>query len=575
MRSDPSVSLPSPRSLFAVAPAPGLRAGLRLGLVVAVCALAGCGASDREAGPGVVAIVGDVDITGQRLRQAIDRLHGDEEVTADLARDVLGRLIDIELLVQAAEERHLERDPKVRGQVEGRQRELLLEELFRRGVVEMTEGVSTQEARDYFEEHHIGEVRRVRRILVDSPQAATQVITRLRNGEDFAALAREVSDDPETSGKGGDLGMLSRLDFRNYALRREVFAADIGAWIGPVQEPDGYSVMTVESVDRMSFEKLESKVREAVSEQKRTLATFAYLEGLADDAGIEGDDAALAVLFTRLRDAGTGAPELGRGEAATPIFRKGQHVWTIGDFLEAVAARQDPVELVDVQGLRRYARRLFAYYVLLPGHATDLGLNETENVRDGVRRIRREALINRLREVEVTERIDVSEEEAREYYEQHKEIYVRPDRISILEILVQDMDEAEELLAKLDAGAKMEDLARQYTVRSSRIRRAGGRIQLMRPDKYGRVGFEASEAEVGQIVGPIRTNQGYSIFEVLKKIPGYQETFEEVAHRARWHLAQDLSVQRFEEFLESLRQRRGAYRIVEPALASLVTELAT
>ncbi len=543
------------------------------GNLLAICSIIpaifyGCGSMEREVGPEVVAIVGDVDIKGDRLGEAIDRMHagpegGDARRSEKIARRILGQLIDIELLVQTAEDRNLSQDPKVDGRVQQRQRELLLEELFHRGIVKLSTNASTAEARTYFDEHHIGEQRRIRRILMSSPQAISQAITRLRAGETFAAIAQELSEDPQTSAQGGDLGWLSRLDFRNYVLRRQMFGAEIGKLVGPVQEPDGYSVLSVEAVRQVSFAEMEQQVREVVEEEKQSVATFQYLEDLANDAAVEADEAALRLLFTRLKEAGAQTPELGRGEAGTVLLRQGDQSWLISDFLEAVAARKDPVEIVDVDGLRRYARRLFAYYALLSRRATDLGLANTERVRQGVRKTRREALIERLREMEVTDLIDISEDDIRAYYERNRETYVRSERISILEVLVDDRDQADELMQKLENGGDLEKLARQYSMRSSRVRRAGGRMQLMRPDKYGRVGFEASEAEIGEIVGPIRTFQGYSVFKVLRKIPGYRESFEEAQARASWHLKQDLTVADFDRYVLRLRERSNKHRVVE------------
>ena len=535
----------------------------------------GCGSARDEVGPDVVAVIGDVDIAGDRLAQAIDRMHPGPEgrqarLSEEVARRVLGQLISIELLVRAAESRNLDQDPKVQGRVEQRQRELLLEELFHRGIVKVSDNATAAEARTYFDEHHIGELRRVRRILVAAPQAATQVITRLRGGESFAVVAQELSQDPKTSAQGGDLGWLSRLDFRNYILRRQVFSAQMGHLIGPVQEPDGYSVLTVEAVRQVPFEEMEQKVRKAVAQEKQSVATFRYLEDLANDADVRVDDEVAALLFGRLREAGVQTPELGRGEARMVLLEYADKTWGMGDFLEAVAARKDPVEIVDVEGLRRYARRLFAYYSLLTLRATDLGLADTERVRQGLRKIRREALLDRLREVAVTELIEITDEDIRQYYERNLDVYVRSERISILEVLVDDREQADDLMRQLENGGDLEKLASRYSMRSSRVRRAGGRMQLMRPDKYGHVGFEASEAEVGQIVGPIRSFQGFSVFRVLKKIPGYQESYEEARIRAGWHLKQDLVVENFDRYVTSLRERSGAYLIVESNLEAFL-----
>ena len=202
----------------------------------------------------------------------------------------------------------------------------------------------------------------------------------------------------------------------------------------------------------------------------------------------------------------------------------------------ASATRQRSNSLDD---LRHYVRRLYALKVLLPRRAAELGLDEAEAVERGVGNTLREALIDRLRQVEVDERIELSQDDLLAYYERHRDRYVRSERITILEVLLETRQEAEEVLAEVEAGENLSELAGRYSVRSSRIRRAGGRIQLMRPDKYGRLGWAAKEAEIGEVVGPIKSTQGYSVFEVLKKEPGRQHSFEESRIRVAEHLRQE------------------------------------
>ena len=56
-------------------------------------------------------------------------------------------------------------------------------------------------------------------------------------------------------------------------------------------------------------------------------------------------------------------------------------------------------------------------------------------------------------------------------------------------------------------------------------------------------------------MGPIKTNNGYSIFKVLKKIPEQEVEFEQAVGRVRAHLRQDLSEDYFVEFVSELRRQ--------------------
>jgi parvulin-like peptidyl-prolyl isomerase len=82
----------------------------------------------------------------------------------------------------------------------------------------------------------------VKHILVDTEEEAQAVMARLAAGEDFAAVADEVSQDTGT--EGGDLGCASAgsyvPEFAEAAL-----AAPIGEVVGPVESEYGYHVLVV------------------------------------------------------------------------------------------------------------------------------------------------------------------------------------------------------------------------------------------------------------------------------------------------------------------------------------------
>ena len=519
--------------------------------------LAACSsAPEKTADPDVLARVGEATITADRLDKAVEILYPlGPSRPQQVEEKVLQRLIDFELMVIGARARNLENDWQVRNIVEAKRQELELDELFYRGILKSSPHVSNEEAREYFERHRISEQRRLGRILLDTPPAASRILARLRVGEDFARMASEFSQEAETAANGGDLGWMSRLSFKSHMLRRQVFDAAVGEVIGPINEPDGYSLLKVIEVRHVPFDSSAAAVKKAMFEQKRAIDTFKFLEDLASRASLQENAESLQLLLARLSEAGKELPELQKGEGKLVLFTIGDTQWTLSQFMSAMLSERDQAEIRTIEDLRLYARRLYALKVLLPRRAVELGLDETERVKKGVEKTRRQALIDRLRQVEVDDLIDPSKEELRAHYQQHPDQYATNERISIQEILVDSRDRAEELLAEIEQGADMDELARRYTQRSSRVRRAGGRVQLLRPDKYGNVGWEAKNAQRGDIVGPVKSTQGYSIFKVLDVIPARQLSFEEARGRANARLRQELVQQKIEGMLERLRDR--------------------
>ncbi len=535
-----------------------------------IAALAiGCAQQEKANAPsGIVARVGEAEITRERLDRAVQTLFsGAQEQTPDKERKALERLVDIEVLLLGAHQRNLQNDFQVKSAIAQREQELMLEELYKRGVLKDDDHISSEEARAYFDRYRIGEERRVSRILISSPMEIDRVFQRTHAGESFAAIASDMSEDGETATQGGDIGWMSRLSFKSHILRRQVFDADIGALIGPIQEPDGFSIMKIVDQRQVPFESAAAAVKSVMIEQKRALATFAFLEDLAERAHIQERGETLNLLLARLSEAGEELPEFKQGELRMPLFIIDGGEWTLDHFMNAMLSERDQAEIRTIDDLRDYARRLYAFKVLLPEHGRQQGLHEIEHIAKELRRIEREKLLDRIRQKEVIERIDFDEDDERAYYEKNVERYVRPERTSIIEVLVDERAQADELRSEMEQGGDLDELARRYSKRSTRIRRAGGRMQLLNPDKYGKLGWEANDAQVGEVVGPIKTNNGYSVFKVLKKIPAQQMSFVEAKGRVRSHMRMELSESMFDEFVTELkRQYADQIRIYEENL---------
>ena len=98
------------------------------------------------------------------------------------------------------------------------------------------------------------EERRARHILInvgDDPEtaraAAEGAAERIRNGEDFAAVATELSDDAGTKTQGGDLGWIGRGMLAG-PFEDALFEMQIGDVRGPVQTTFGFHVIRLDEV---------------------------------------------------------------------------------------------------------------------------------------------------------------------------------------------------------------------------------------------------------------------------------------------------------------------------------------
>jgi parvulin-like peptidyl-prolyl isomerase len=131
--------------------------------------------------------------------------------------------------------------------------------------------------------------RRVRaaQIVVRDRDRAEAILKRLKAGEDFDKVAREVSIGPEAA-KGGDLGFFEQ-GVMPEAIDRLVFSLPVGKLSGVVQSPYGFHIFKVlgrEEGGGRKFTEAKERVIADLRKLKEAEAYERWLEGLKERASI-------------------------------------------------------------------------------------------------------------------------------------------------------------------------------------------------------------------------------------------------------------------------------------------------
>jgi peptidyl-prolyl cis-trans isomerase SurA len=125
--------------------------------------------------------------------------------------------------------------------------------------------------------------------LAAAKEKAATALLRVQNGEDFAVVAAEVSEDEKTKASGGALGWIERGKV-SPEWEAVVFSMEKGEVRGPVSGPTGLHVFHVSEVKRTemkSFEDLKEQIRGELTRREMEKQTALWIAELRKNAYID------------------------------------------------------------------------------------------------------------------------------------------------------------------------------------------------------------------------------------------------------------------------------------------------
>ena len=177
----------------------------------------------------VLARVNDEVITQDEFQAKIGRLPPYYRVLArEQKAKFLDELINEKLFLRQAYKSGVQRDKEVSELIKEAHNKIIVAKFIEEEINRNTK-ISDKDIEDFYSLHKkefIAPAKyKASHILVSTEQEASDVLRRLNNGEDFAAVAKEVSIDPSRT-NGGDLGYFTEgqmiPDFESACFKLEV-----------------------------------------------------------------------------------------------------------------------------------------------------------------------------------------------------------------------------------------------------------------------------------------------------------------------------------------------------------------
>lgn len=163
--------------------------------------------------------------------------------------------------------------------------------------------ITDKQIADYFNKNHAQfdqpAQAKARHILVPDLKTAEKVEADLKAGKDFAAEAKQYSNDPGSRDKGGDLGWF-RKGAMVPAFDAYAFSAPIGKISQPIKSPFGYHIIQVEDRKpalKATIASTKDQIETMLRQQQEAPLLQPFYQQLEQSAKIQINDPRFAGLF--------------------------------------------------------------------------------------------------------------------------------------------------------------------------------------------------------------------------------------------------------------------------------------
>lgn len=382
-------------------------------------------------------------------------------------------------------------------------------------------------------------------------------------GADFAELAKKYSEDPSTP--DGDIGWFRR-GVMVKPFEDAAFSLKPGDVSKPVRTSYGWHIIKMHErrpvKDRPSFEEDKNRIAQMLMRQRSdqlVARANAYIDQIEKNRQMTIDTAAVKNVVDKVKAHLNTADIFGvlnEDELKTPLLTLdgGDVAITPADLRGYVARRLGRNARIDsedtlIQVLKNYTAENY----LLPDQAKKDGYYEDETVKKAARDAADRKIYAKVQDSLVDQEVNPTDDQVRAYFDAHPNKYMTEAQYTLVECLVGDKKLATEIYQRASKGESLRDLAAKYSKRIS-AKKKNGVFGPIRRSQYGAIGRLASEANIGDLVGPVKVGQDWSVFRVISKEDPRPEDFDQVKQRVKTDLRREMRQQVEDAWVDSLKQ---------------------
>lgn len=256
----------------------------------------------------IVAKIGNKKITVKEFNELIGYLDAERqkmiETNPELKATLLTQLVQSLVISDLAKKKSFDKRPDIKHQLEFFSDSFLATEYLKKEVAQKIT-IPETDLKQYYDSHQdefkMPEMVKARHILIRvAPQSsqedknkamekAEDILKRIKGGEEFEKLANELSEDPGSKSKGGDLGFFPKGRMVK-PFEDAAFALKPGDISSVIETQFGYHLIRVDEHKEPSIETFETakeKINQKLSQEKIREKVIEFLDKAMKEAGAE------------------------------------------------------------------------------------------------------------------------------------------------------------------------------------------------------------------------------------------------------------------------------------------------
>ncbi len=178
-----------------------------------------------------------------------------------------------------------------------------------------------------------------------------------------------------------------------------------------------------------------------------------------------------------------------------------------------------------------------------------------QSVSDLLLRVKLNMLSQKIQQKIVKQKGTVSKSEAEKYYGEHKSTYGTPERRNVQIILTKTEGQAAAAKKEIESGKSFASVAKRVSIDPTTKAKGGLLTETVKGAEEQDLDNALFSAKVGELGGPLKTQFGYYVYQVLKINTGTEQPFSSVEKTIKQTLATQRQQKDLSNFIKGFKKK--------------------